>query len=298
MTSRAPGGQRHAQERVVRPEHRRRLAVHRRVPVGIPVLADQQIRRRRRGPVERHPHLPGRPVGQRRPRRRRRPAPGRPGSARASRSAVSRIERDALEREARVDDGRHDLVLGQLGGAGHDAHVGRHACRARRAPPAAPASSSPGPAPGGSPARPAPRADSRKRTPSRSSRLGLPGVAPLALPAQQLVVESQLLAVIAQHGLDVVRHQVGALIHADVEDPERLRFCRSLLVTASSAKESRPAGPRKSKNSRSMLHRSPTTTTASAAAAPAPRDPTPPRPPRARRRRPRARRRGAGARRA
>ena len=90
-----------------------------------------------------------------------------------------------------------------------------------------------GPTPGGIPERAGSRARAGSGRPAGRGGSG-PGIAPLALPAQQLVEGSQLLPVIAEHGLDVVRHQVRPLIHADIEHAKRLRFRSGLLVTASS----------------------------------------------------------------
>ena len=116
-------------------------------------------------------------------------------------------------------------------------------------------------APGGTRAPPGPRAAGDTARASRSSSVGAADVAPLALPAEQLVVEADLLAVIAQHGLDVVRHEVGALVHADVEDPERLRVPREACVVMRVVAEhlGRPGRGRR-RTARSMLQRSPTTT--------------------------------------
>ncbi len=47
-------------------------------------------------------------------------------------------------------------------------------------------------------------------------------VFPLPLPSQKLIVEPDLLAVVSQHRLKIVRHEVGALIDARVEDTKRL----------------------------------------------------------------------------
>src|SRR5215510_7143284 len=55
----------HREERLIAPPRRRRLSIHRRVPIGIPVLGDQQITVLRRCGIEGDCHPSRRPVHER-----------------------------------------------------------------------------------------------------------------------------------------------------------------------------------------------------------------------------------------
>src|SRR5262245_59556736 len=113
-----PGFYGHREERLITPPRRRRLSIDGRMPVGIPVLGDQQITVLWWCGIEGDRHPSRRPVRERGPRR---AAVGHFGH----RERIDRLglveEDDAAEIEPRIDQCGDDSVAVDLCGGGDDA---------------------------------------------------------------------------------------------------------------------------------------------------------------------------------